>query len=548
MKKLFSYITLSFLCLSFTGNETVKTKPKLVIGLVIDQMRYDYLTRFSDRFSEDGFKRLINNGFSLENAHYNLIPTYTAVGHASIYTGTTPNNHGIISNNWYDKFLKETIYCVDDTSFKTIGSKSNSGQKSPKRMFTSTLADQLKLHQVSKGKSIGIAIKDRSAILPAGHTANGAYWFEGGKEGKFITSSFYMNQLPKWVESFNASGKADDYLSEPWKTLFPIETYTRSISDNNDFEGLFKGEKAPTFPHNIPKLRSKNGNFSILKGIPKGNTITLDFAKSAIVGENLGISNHTDFLAISLSSTDYIGHQFGPASVEIEDTYLKLDRDLANFLNFLDDKIGKENYTIFLTADHAAVHVPSYLQSLKIPAHYFNAKAFYNSINSITQKYFNSKELVENISNYQIFLNKEKIETLGFTKNEIAERIVNELESLEGIYKAVTAKTLQTTNFSEGLMNSLQNGYNQKLSGDILLVPYPATLTRGKTGTSHGTGYSYDTHIPIIFYGKGIKNGVSKKRHEIVDIAPTIANLLGIEAPNSATGKIIEEALNTQNK
>ena len=543
MKKLFLYITISCLCLSFTGNETVKTNPKLVIGLVIDQMRYDYLTRFSDRFSEGGFKRLLNNGFSIENAHYNLIPTYTAVGHASIYTGTTPTNHGIISNNWYDKFLKKTIYCVDDTRYETVGNEGKSGQKSPKRMYTSTLADQLKLHQISKGKSIGIAIKDRSAILPAGHTANGAYWFEGGNDGKFITSSFYMDHLPKWVEEFNASGKADNYLSTPWNTLYPLETYTRSISDNNEFEGLFKGETSPTFPHNIPKLRNRNGNFSILKGIPEGNTFTIDFAKAAILGENLGRSNNTDFLAISFSSTDYIGHQYGPASLEIEDTYLKLDKDLANFLNFLDDKVGKDNYTIFLTADHAAVDVPSYLQSLKIPAHYFNTKALYNSIIKITQKYFNSKELVENISNYQIFLNKEKIENLGFTKNEIAERIVNELESLEGIYKAVTAKTLQTTNFSEGLMNSLQNGYNQKLSGDVMLIPYPATLARSRTGTSHGSGYSYDTHIPIIFYGKGIKKGVSKKRYEIIDIAPTMANLLGIEAPNSTTGKIVTEAL-----
>jgi len=543
MKKLFLYITISCLCLSFTGNETVKTNPKLVIGLVIDQMRYDYLTRFSDRFSEGGFKRLLNNGFSIENAHYNLTPTYTAVGHASIYTGTTPTNHGIISNNWYDKFLKKTIYCVDDTRYETVGNEGKSGQKSPKRMYTSTLADQLKLHQISKGKSIGIAIKDRSAILPAGHTANGAYWFEGGNDGKFITSSFYMDHLPKWVEEFNASGKADNYLSTPWNTLYPLETYTRSISDNNEFEGLFKGETSPTFPHNIPKLRNRNGNFSILKGIPEGNTFTIDFAKAAILGENLGRSNNTDFLAISFSSTDYIGHQYGPASLEIEDTYLKLDKDLANFLNFLDDKVGKDNYTIFLTADHAAVDVPSYLQSLKIPAHYFNTKALYNSIIKITQKYFNSKELVENISNYQIFLNKEKIEKLGFTKNEIAERIVNELESLEGIYKAVTAKTLQTTNFSEGLMNSLQNGYNQKLSGDVMLIPYPATLARSRTGTSHGSGYSYDTHIPIIFYGKGIKKGVSKKRYEIIDIAPTMANLLGIEAPNSTTGKIVTEAL-----
>ncbi|KOY50870.1 alkaline phosphatase PafA [Polaribacter dokdonensis] len=543
MKKSILYLLTSLFFLSFTANETKKNKPKLVIGIVIDQMRYDYLTRFSDRFSEDGFKRLLNDGFSLENAHYNLIPTYTAVGHATIYSGTTPNNHGIISNNWYDKFLNKTIYCVDDDNYETIGNNGKAGKKSPHRLFTSTLGDQLKLHQVSKGKSIGIAIKDRSAILPAGHTANGAYWFDGGNEGKFISSSFYMTELPHWVNTFNLSGKANSYLLKPWKTLFDINTYVNSIADDNKFEGLFRGETTPTFPHNIPQLRNQNGNYSILKGIPEGNTLTVDFAKAAILGEKLGKSNHTDFLAISFSSTDYIGHQYGPASVEIEDTYLKLDRDLANFFKFLDNKVGKDNYTLFLTADHAAVHVPSYLQSLKIPAHYLKINQLRDSISSITKKYFNSVEFVNNISNYQIFLNKEKIEALGFSKNQVADKIVSELENLEGIYKAVTAKTLQTNHFSEGLMNSLQNGYNQKLSGDVMLIPYPATLSRSKTGTSHGSGYSYDTHIPIIFYGKGIKKGVSKKRYEIIDIAPTLANLLGIEAPNSSTGKIVTEAL-----
>lgn len=543
MKKSILYLLTSLFFLSFTANETKMNKPKLVIGIVIDQMRYDYLTRFSDRFSEDGFKRLLNDGFSIENAHYNLIPTYTAVGHATIYSGTTPNNHGIISNNWYDKFLNKTIYCVDDDNYETVGNNGEAGRKSPHRLFTSTLGDQLKLHQVSKGKSIGIAIKDRSAILPAGHTANGAYWFDGGNEGKFITSSFYMNQLPNWVNTFNLSDKANSYLLKPWTTLFDINTYVNSIADDNKFEGLFRGETTPTFPHNIPQLRNQNGNYSILKGIPEGNTLTVDFAKAAILGEKLGQSNHTDFLAISFSSTDYIGHQYGPASVEIEDAYLKLDRDLANFFKFLDNKVGKDNYTLFLTADHAAVHVPSYLQSLKIPAHYFKINQLRDSISSITKKYFKSVEFVNNISNYQIFLNKEKIEALGFSKNQVADKIVSELENLDGIYKAVTAKTLQTNHFSEGLMNSLQNGYNQKLSGDVMLIPYPATLSRFQTGTSHGSGYSYDTHIPIIFYGKGIKKGVSKKRYEIIDIAPTMANLLGIEAPNSATGKIVSEAL-----
>ncbi|WP_298780739.1 alkaline phosphatase PafA [uncultured Polaribacter sp.] len=540
-------LLLSICCLTFSckkvKEKTVINKPKLVIGIVIDQMRYDYLTRFSDRYSEHGFKRILNNGFSLENAHYNLIPTYTAVGHASIYTGTTPNNHGIISNNWYDKFEKKSIYCVDDSNYKTIGINGIAGQKSPKRMLTTTITDQLHLAQNMKGKTIGIAAKDRSAILPLGHTANASYWFEGANEGKWISSSFYMDKLPSWVVDFNASKKADAYLSSPWKTLYDIKTYTQSRDDNNIYEGLFTGEKEPVFPHDIPNLKSKNANYSMIKAIPAGNSFTIDFAKATILGENLGKSNFTDFLAISFSSTDYIGHQFGPASVEIEDTYLRLDNDLKNLFNFLDKEVGKENYTLFLTADHAAVHVPAYLQSLKIPAHYLDIKKFREFTLSITKKYFNTIDIIENVSNYQIFLNKQKIESLGLNKNEVAQKLADEIINFDGIYKAVTARTLQTNHFSDGILNSLQNGYNQKFSGDVMMIPYPATLIGGRTGTSHGSGYSYDTHVPIIFYGNGIKKGVSKKRYEITDIAPTIANLLQIEAPNGTTGKIIIEAL-----
>ena len=346
----------------FTGcklKESKQQEPKLIVGIVIDQMRYDYLTRFSDRYSENGFKRLLKNGFSIENAYYNLIPTYTAVGHASIYTGTTPDNHGIISNNWYDKFLKKTIYCVDDDIYRTVGNNSDAGKKSPSRMYTTTVTDQLHLAQNMNGKTIGIAIKDRSAILPAGHTANAAYWFHGKQKGQWISSNFYMENLPNWVTDFNNSDKANNYLKTPWNTLYNINTYTNSIIDNNLFEGKFKGETATSFPHDIPNLKVTNGNFDILKGIPAGNSFTADFAKAAILGENLGKSEFTDFLAVSFSSTDYKGHQFGPASKEIEDTYLRLDKDIADLLSFLDKQIGKNKYTVFLTADHAAVDVPA---------------------------------------------------------------------------------------------------------------------------------------------------------------------------------------------
>ena len=544
MKRAIFYFFTSILLFSNCKfSETTIKKPKLVIGIVIDQMRYDYLTRFADRYGKDGFNRILKNGFSLENAHYNFTPTYTAVGHASIYAGTSPSNHGIISNNWYDKVLKKSIYCVDDANYKTIGNQGIEGKKSPLRLYTTTIADQLQLAQNMQGKTIGIAIKDRSAILPVGHTANAAYWYDAGNKNQWITSSFYMEELPDWVKAFNSNNKADAYLNETWETLYDINTYSQSRADNNIYENNLNGQEKPVFPKDLKKLREQNDNFSLIKTIPAGNTYTVDFAKAAIKGEQLGKSEFTDFLAVSFSSTDYVGHRYGVAAVETEDTYLRLDKDLAHFFNFLDTEVGKENYTLFLTADHAAVHVPSYLQSLKIPAHYLNTKKLKKFLSNITQKYFNSKELIENVSNYQIFLDQEKIEALGFNKNTVAQRLADEVLSFDKIYKAVTARTLQTTNFTEGLMHSLQQGYNPKFSGDVLMIPYPATLNYSRKGTSHGSGYSYDTHVPLIFYGNGIKKGASKKTYKIIDIAPTISNLLKIEAPNGTSGNIIDEVL-----
>ncbi|WP_347174092.1 alkaline phosphatase PafA [Polaribacter uvawellassae] len=545
MKNSIVFVFLSLLIFSGCKQEkTAPKKPKLVIGIVIDQMRYDYLTRFADKYSEDGFKRIINGGFSLENAHFNYIPTYTAVGHTSVYTGTTPENHGIIGNSWYDKYAKKYIYCVDDDTYTSVGVDSKGGKKSPNRMQTTTITDQLRLAQNMNGKTISIAIKDRSAVLPGGHTANGAYWLEGKKEGKWITSSYYMDELPSWVNEFNNSGKIAEYMAQPWNTLYDINTYTESLADDNPFEGKFNGKETPTFPYDIPTLKEKNGHFEMIKAIPAGNSFTTDFVKAAIKGENLGKSEFTDFLAISYSTPDYIGHQFGVASKEVQDNYLRLDKDLASLFTYLDTEVGKGNYTLFLTADHAAVQVPSYLQSEKIPAHYISSRKLREYINGITLKHFKSDKLVENISNFQLFLNKEKIAALKLDVHTVAQKIADEIINFDNIYKAVTARTMQTTHFTDGILQKLQKGYNQKFSGDVLLIPLPSTLIgASKTGTSHGSGYSYDTHVPIIFYGNGIKQGVSKKAHTVTDIAPTIANLLQIEFPNGTTGDIVDEAL-----
>ncbi|MCO4820767.1 MAG: alkaline phosphatase family protein [Flavobacteriaceae bacterium] len=519
--------------------QSSQSKPKLVVGIVVDQMRYDYLTRFEDGFGEGGFKRMMNEGFNCKNNHYNYVPTYTGPGHASIYTGTTPKSHGIISNSWYNKFENKSVYCAGDDEVQSVGTATNAGQMSPHRMLTTSFADENRLFTQMRGKTIGVSVKDRGAILPAGHTANAAYWFQGKLEGNFITSTHYMTELPKWVEKYNDGDHVSKYM-KTWSTLENIVTYTQSGDDLNTFEGGFKGKETAEFPYDLKKLSPENGGFDILKSTPYGNSIVTDFAIAALEGEALGKDNHTDVLAVSFSSTDYIGHNFGVNSKEVQDTYLRLDRDLERFFNALDDKVGKGEYTVFLTSDHGAVNVPSYLRSVKIPAGYVNSNAQKQQFNNFMFNTYKSTELIKNVSNNQIFLDHEKIKALGLNLEEVKTAIVNEIVNYESVGKAYTSAAITTLGTANDVEQLVQNGFNQKRSGDIIFVNDPAVITYSKTGSTHGSGLNYDTHVPLLFFGKGIQKGSTFKPTKIVDIAPTISALLGISFPNGATGDILD--------
>jgi predicted AlkP superfamily pyrophosphatase or phosphodiesterase len=519
-----------------------KVKPKLVVGIVVDQMRYDYLTRFYHRYGEGGFKRMVNEGFNCKNNHFNYVPTYTGPGHASVYTGTTPKYHGIISNNWYDKETKEMVYCAEDNSVASVGTTSSSGKMSPRRLLTTTFADENRLFTQRRGKTIGVAIKDRGAILPAGHTANAAYWFQGRDEGNWITSTYYMTELPAWVKEFNASDKAESYL-RVWDTYYPIETYVESGSDLNDFEGGFKGKAEAIFPYDLKKLAPENRNFDILKGTAFGNSLTTDFAMAAVIGEALGKDNDTDVLALSYSSTDYVGHNFGVNSKEVQDTYIRLDKDLERLFKFLDDEVGAENYTVFLTADHGAVHVPAYLKSIGIPAGYLNYDSRKEQFQKFLMENYGTTDIVEDVSNDQVFLNRSVVKSLGLNLHEVEQAIADEQLSYPNIAKVYTATTMATTSFTEGIEALLQNGFNQKRSGNVIIVNDVAHIAYSRTGSTHGSGLNYDTHVPLLFFGAGIKHGETLKKTVIPDIAPTISALLGTSFPNGSTGQPLEFVL-----
>lgn len=518
----------------------IKSSPKLVVGIVVDQMRYDYLPRFWDRYGDDGFKRLIGEGFLFKNAHYNYVPTFTAPGHTSIWTGTSPRYHGVIGNSFYDKTTGQKVVPVHNDSVSPVGTEDEIGKRSPKKLLATTLGDQNRLATQFKGKTIGVALKDRASILPAGHAANGAYWFSGGEEGRFITSTYYMNELPKWVEDFNNSGKAGEYL-KTWETLYPIESYIESGPDKNDFEGNLMGQT--TFPYDLKKLSEEKYGYGVLTRTAYGNNLTTDFALAAVDGEELGKDEFTDILAISYSSPDYIGHRFGVNSKEAQDNYLRLDKEIARLLKGLDEKVGKGNYTVFLTADHGAVHVPAYLQSKKIKAGYFNTSQMRKDLRKLIEDKYGDEKLLADVSNRQIFFDYEKLEEMEIELSEIADFVRHYLVNYEKIAEVFTRDMIEDSGFTSKIAARVKNGFNPKRSGDVIYELQPGVISYGRTGSQHGSAYSYDTHIPMIFYGNGINYGQTIKPVEIVDIAPTIAALLGIAFPSAATGTVLYEAI-----
>lgn len=516
-------------------------KPKLVVGIVVDQMRQEYFYKFEDRYVDGGFKRLMYDGFMMKNGHYNYVPTYTGPGHTSVYTGATPSTHGIIGNDWYIRELGRTIYCASDSTVHAVGGSEKNGKISPRNMLTTTITDELRFASNKRSKVVGIALKDRGAALPAGHLGD-AYWFDP-HTGEFMTSTYYTDKLPQWVVDFNNKKRVEKYLSGTWETLFPLETYKQSIADNNDFENPFSGTVTPTFPYNLSALMEENGGLGLISSTPSGNTFTLDMAYAALEGEQLGKRGETDFLAISFSSPDYIGHRFGPTSIEVEDNYLRLDRELAAFFDHLDKTLGKGEYVVFLTADHGVADVVGYMKSENVPAGSLNTKSVLDQLKGFLNQQYGNENWVLNFSNNQIFLDRKLVADKGLDLETVQYAVADFLLKFEGIKETYTATEMRRNEYNRGRKKLAQMGYNYKASGDVILTMEPAWLTNASRGTTHGTGYQYDTHVPIVFYGWGVQPGHSARYATVTDIAPTLAVLLHTRFPNGTTGEPILEVL-----
>ncbi len=511
-------------------------QPKLVVGIVVDQMRFEDLYRYYNFFDNDGFKKLLNYGANFTYAHFNYEPTTTAPGHASIFTGSFPYFHGIVANDFFDNKTKKMINAVKDENYLSVGSDDEVGRCSPKRLLASTITDQIKLFNNFQSKVITISLKDRGAVLPGGQLADAAYWYNY-KTGDFISSSYYLKTLPDWLVNFNNRNLPQNYMQKGWSLLLEQEAYSslNDLSQRNTTK-VFKEDQIK-FPYDFKNLSNEELN-NAFQFTPYANQILVDLAKEIIRNENIGKDNIPDFISISFSATDIIGHTWGNFSPELMDTYIRLDRTIADLISFLNNEVGEKNYLLFLTSDHGAVETPSVMKNFNAITGELNTKTFYDSLKSFAANNFGSEKIILNFSNRQIYLDRNYIKENNLEFDDVEESFVNYLrDNFNSIQTIMTRTSLEKVVASRIPQSTLLNGWNPSLSGDIIFNLKPGFLNNFmQSGTTHSSAYSYDTHVPLIFYGWKIPAKEINNLVYVTDIAATIANLLKINPPNACIG------------
>ena len=477
-------------------------RPKLVVGIVVDQMRWDYLSRYYDKFTKDGFRRLIDEGFSCDNCQINYVPTVTAIGHTSVYTGTTPAFHGICGNNFYIDGRK--TYCTTDTTVDVVGTDNKAkGQMSPRNMLATTIGDQLRLHTDFRSKVIGVSYKDRAAILPAGHSANAAYWLDT-KNLQFITSTYYMAELPAWAREYNKVLAADKQ---------------------------------------VKAIKKEKGDIGLY---PLCGTVTTDMAIAALRGEQLGRGEATDMLCVSYSQTDVIGHKWSTRGEHTDAAYLQLDRDLGRLLSALDEQVGRGNYLVFLTADHGASHNSRFLQDHRLPGGKWLDPDMRKGVEeAIARKLGNQKPVIAAEYDYRYFLDRQSIADQGLDYEQVKAVAIEHLRQVPHVCFVVDYEKTATTSVPPIIRDRALLGYHPRRSGDILIVLEPGYYTFGPysspVGTTHGEWNPYDAHIPLLFMGWKVSHGATSREVHITDIAATVCQMLHTQQPSACIGEPILE-------
>ena len=553
------------LALLFTGAFAVGAiadeKPRLILQITVDQLRGDLPTRYFNRLGEGGFRYLLEEGIHYNNAHHTHANTETIVGHTTLATGANPSAHGMVGNLWFDRTAGRTVYNIEDPEYSILTGgagvdseteidptqrAATSDGRSPRTILTSTFGDELTLLTAGGAKVFGVSIKDRGAVSMAGHTGK-AFWFSKAAS-QFVTSSYYYDAYPNWVEEWNAKGLPQSYSGKSWELLNPVETYLFGDRDDQEWEPDFEGF-GRTFPH--PLTTSEEKYFTTFLTLsPAGDQITADFAKTLIDKEGLGDDDITDFLGVSFSVTDYVGHFFGPSSLESEDNILQLDRTLADLLAYVDQEVGLDRTLIVLSADHGTPEAPGYLQSLGMPGGYVAPDSWETApaVERIKAKFGLTGSLIEGYDHPYLYLSDEVRNNDAIDQTALESAIAKELIAFEGVAYAVPSSRLREGSLPENaLTRAVLNNYHQDRSGDIYMVFQPGWFINDMDGLSvtvtHGSPWRYDTFVPIIFAGNGTKPQTVSRRVHTVDVALTLATVAGTRPPSGAVGEVLLEVV-----
>jgi len=532
--------------IAYSQVETIipSDKPKLVVGIIVEQMRQDYIDRFWSNFSPKGFKKLAINGTYCQNANYNFSLTQTAPGYATIVTGSEPSEHGIVSDFWFNPLTNNKEICIEDTKCRIPGDKTSKTGYSPKNMFTTTFSDEAKLFNRGKSKVFSISLDPYGAILTGGFSADAAYWFDVNT-GNWISSTYYLDSIPNWVNEVNNKRMPDDYLLRQWNPMLPIEQYNEVLPDSSEYEfgidGLYK-----VFPYNYPVITKTIHNYELMTMIPEGNTHTTDMAIATIYNENLGQDENTDFLFINYTVSENIGKLYGPQSIEVQDLFLRLDSDLGHLIDVIEETVGKNNVLIYLTSNHGICETPQYLIDNKMPAGNYKQHYMLALLKSYLKAVYGEGDWILDFSNNQIFLNKILIEDSQIPLDEFQEKVISFIINSTGISNAISSNQFQNIIFRQGMPEKMQNSYNQKRSGDIMISLKAGWIEDVPYTTDHNSGYKYDTNVPLIWYGWKVKKQKLFGEINMTDIAPTISMILGTPAPPATTGNPLQEVFNNR--
>ena len=522
-----------------TAKNTDPNVPSLVVVLSVDQMRTDYLSRYWSKFQAGGFKRLMNEGAVYSNAQLDLHIQKISTGTATMFTGAFPAAHGIVNDSWLDRLKKKEINCIADNYYITVGSDSKEGERSAAKLLSPTIGDLIKINTRNRSKVFSVAMNDVSAVLSAGHAANGAYWFDT-QNGNMISSSYYVDIFPEWVRQFNEKGFAKIYTQRTWTTLLPIKNYEESVADDYILEKGYY-EKWNTFPYDLKKLKDKAGSYKFLKTTPYGNTIVKDFATNLILSENLGKDEYPDFLALTFTSMDYENNSFGPASVEMEDTYLRLDQDIALLMDFLDKVVGKEETLVVLTSTCSSTYPADYLkEEFNMPVGNFSPESAVALLKSFLNITYGQGEWIEVAGDQQLYFNRELLEKKNISPEDIETKTANFINQFEGVKIALPSSSFAQGDYSKGQLAVIANSYNFKRSGDVL---YQLEDGWQPVYKYERTIYNDNSNIPFIMYGSSVKHIQVRNKILGEDMVPTILEILHMPIPDHCAGSILKEVL-----